>query len=478
MAGIEVRGDSVRVAWRLGGRRTGAKQSATFSGGTAEGRLKLADAADNVLKARGHDMTRAELYEAILGRDDSRADDPMPTFTAWLEEWAANRAALRDIQPDVLRNYVSTLRARAVPWLGHLRLDQIDEAVLRSWVGWMSASRVTLGSKNRRDGDRLLSPRMIRYTYIVLHGCLGAAVPRWLTVNPAARRNGARKHTVGLPTELPFEAVFLSKDEADKILAQCLPLVRDMVYVALRTGLRLGELIALEHRHVVFNPRGATIMVRQAVKNDGSIGPPKSAASIRDVPVHPKVAALLRARLEGKRPSSPVFATASGKRWNKNNFRARFWLRAVAAAQRCAEHPPPLPPLSPQSKNGQRRQWRVDEVSTCGCEARLHRRPRFHDLRHSHASSLIHKGWHAKKIQRRLGHASYLTTMNIYGHLIDLGDEGQLDGVEDYWETPAPPVRGRHAATRSAARRSRRAVVRHRVVLPAAAGSVCVAGPR
>ena len=48
---------------------------------------------------------------------------------------------------------------------------------------------------------------------------------------------------------------------------------------------------------------------------------------------------------------------------------------------------------------------------------------RFHDLRHTSASLLIHAGEHPKVIQARLGHADIKTTMNIYGHLLPESDQ-------------------------------------------------------
>jgi integrase/recombinase XerD len=42
-----------------------------------------------------------------------------------------------------------------------------------------------------------------------------------------------------------------------------------------------------------------------------------------------------------------------------------------------------------------------------------------HMLRHTHATELIRDGWDAAKVQKRLGHASVQTTLNIYTHLND-----------------------------------------------------------
>lgn len=434
MATIEHRGDSVRVNWRLGGTREGARQSCTFRG-TPKARLKLAEAAKVLAESRSHNLTRDECYTAILGTSPE-GPTVVPTFKQWVEMWITDRKRMRDIQPDVIRQYHRALTSRVVPFLGHLRLTDINPDILRDWVGWMSSSRITQGSKNRRTGDRLLSAQTIRRTHAITHACLGAAVPRWLPANPAARPAGARRHTTGLPKAEPFEGMFLTRHEIDLILDKCRPEIRDMVFAAVRTGMRLGELCALEARHVVFSPTGATILVRKALKNDGTVGPPKSAKSRRDVTVKKNVADVLAERVRGKRPGALVFPSPSGIMWCENNFRERFWLTAVAEARRCAEHPPPMPP---KPTRGPRRKLRKDEVSTCDCPTRLHRRPRFHDVRHTHASLLIAAGWSAKKVQMRLGHASYTTTMNVYGHLFDLGDESELDGVEELLEGPPTP---------------------------------------
>ena len=43
---------------------------------------------------------------------------------------------------------------------------------------------------------------------------------------------------------------------------------------------------------------------------------------------------------------------------------------------------------------------------------------RFHDLRHTHASLMLHRGVHPKVVQERLGHATISTTMDVYSHVM------------------------------------------------------------
>jgi integrase len=421
-------------------------------------RAKLANAAKAVIESRNHNMTRAECYAAVLGQEPVATDSIVPTVKMWVGQYLEMRARARDVQPDTIERYRQILQTRVVPRLGHLRLDEITEDDIKDWVAWMSSRRVTKGSRNRVATDRLLAGQTVRRAHSILHTCLGAAVPRWIPRNPAARPAGARKHTAGLPKVEAFEGMFLTPAEVRMVLDRCGEAIRDLVYTDLRTGMRLGEIVALQAKHVARGPNGVVVKVRRALKDDGSIGPPKSAKSIRDLPVSNTVGRMLLGRVAGRRPTDLVFPSPRGKVWDENNLRERHWLPAVAAAQRCVEHPPAEPP---KPRRGPRRKLRNDEVSTCPCETRLTRRPRLHDLRHTHASMLIHAGFTPKKVQGRMGHASYLVTMNIYGHLWDLGDEGELDAVERLLSGDvSSPHRGRAG---SAERRVRRVAVRRRV---------------
>jgi integrase len=415
----------------------------------------LANAAKAIVESRQHNMTRTECYAAVLGQEPVSADSIVPTVKMWVAQYIEQREKVRDVQPDTIDRYRQILETRVVPRLGHLRLDAITEDDISDWVAWMSSRRATKGSKNRVATDRQLAAQTVRRAHSILHTCLGAAVPKWIPRNPAALPAGARKHNSGLPKVAVFEGQFLTPAETRMVLRHCDQAIHDLVYLDLHTGLRLGEIVALQAKHIVRGRNGVVVKVRRALKDDGSIGPPKSAKSMRDLPVSNAVGRLLLKRVAGLRPADLVFPSPRGKVWDENNLRERHWLPAIAAAQRCPKHPPPDPP---KPARGPRRKLRNDEVSTCRCETRLMCRPRLHDLRHTHASMLIHSGWTPKKIQGRMGHASYLVTMNIYGHLWDLGDEHELDALERMLspETPSP-LRGR---TGSAARRGRRVAVR------------------
>jgi len=423
MASIEERKDGgIAVKWRLGGRRTGAPQTLTLRpppGRPVDATMKLAQAARQLAESRGHAITRDEVRKAILGEPGDRPSG-IPTFSEWMKTYLEMRRKSTDTQPDTIDRYEQIMSVRAVPRLGHMYLTDITPEVLRDWVAWMVASG------RRRDGGPLAA-ETIRRAHAIVHGCLGSAVPRWLASNPAARPVGARKHIVGLPKTGTFEGIFLEPWEMEVIQAHCSDTVNDLVHVAVRTGLRLGEQLVLRVQDVVLDGKRPRVCVRRALKDDGTIGAPKSAKSARDVTVSPEVAEKLSTRMAGRRRTDLIFPAPRGGVWHENNLRRRHWQPAVAASQRCVEHPPPEPD---KPARGPRRKLRIDEVSTCMCPGRLKRTPRWHDLRHTHASLLVEAGWSPKRVQLRMGHATYQITMDIYGHLWEGDDSDRLDDVE------------------------------------------------
>jgi integrase len=406
MASIDQRpGGAYRIRWRNNG---------TPDGVTADS-LSRAEAVKAFVEDRRGRVTRTEVYRALYpGAEES---DDTPALAAWVEMWTGQ---MDDVQPDTLHGYLQQIGKWITPRLGQYRLDAITQDVVEDWVGWLK-------TRTSRRGTSL-SSTSIRHAHALLHQLLGAAVPRHMPSNPAARPRGSRKGTRGLPKHVRYEATFLEPAEAEMILACASPHIRDMVKVALGTGLRLGELLVLRVQDVDLRASVPVLTVRRALKNDRTVGLPKSVRSRRTVSLSPKTVEVLRPRVEGKGRMSLVFPSPTGLVWTKQNLEQRHWVPAVAQARRCAEHPPPAPA---KAKTGPARKLRRDEVSTCDCPGRLDKEPRFHDLRHSHASWLIGLGEDIFVVSRRLGHDSITTTVDLYGHLRPAGDGRKLQALDD-----------------------------------------------
>jgi integrase len=155
---------------------------------------------------------------------------------------------------------------------------------------------------------------------------------------------------------------FLSREEQQSLLDCCSKRLRDVVLVALRTGMRRGELLGLRKQDLDFN-RGLIILTK--TKTDRG----------RQVPMTDEVKTVL-ARL------------AFGRQDDEHIFRNRW--------------------------NGPYQQPRAEFVKAMG-KAGI-KDFRFHDLRHTYASDLVMAGVDIFTVSKLLGHSNVKTTM-IYAHL-------------------------------------------------------------
>ncbi len=97
-----------------------------------------------------------------------------------------------------------------------------------------------------------------------------------------------------------------------------------------------------------------------------------------------------------KAPDELLFTNTVGSQLSSSRFWTTTWTPAVDAAN---------DPKTPDGKPDRDR-------------PRLTKRPRVHDLRHTHASWMIAAGTDLFVLQRRLGHESITTTTETYAHLL------------------------------------------------------------
>jgi integrase len=125
------------------------------------------------------------------------------------------------------------------------------------------------------------------------------------------------------------------------------------------------------------------------------------------------VAEVLRRAAHGKAPDELLFSGVTGGPIEEH-FTDRRWAAAITAAAALG----------------------------------LRKRPRFHDLRHTHAEWLISAGVPLPVIQKRLGHESITTTVDVYGGLLDQAHEAADAAIQAalvHGRVPAP--RPPHLAT-------------------------------
>ncbi|MEV5368942.1 site-specific integrase [Streptomyces albogriseolus] len=239
--------------------------------------------------------------------------------------------------------------------------------------------------------------------FCVFQAAVDAAAP--LRSDNPCKRTRLPRQDDGIEEEM----CFLEHDEYARISA-CLREIdedaADLADFLVGTGLRWGEATALQARDVNLTRR--TISIQRAWKRcDDAVfklGPPKTKKGRRVLALSESQVEMLRRHLAGRQPEDFVFRGGMGKAWRHANYYNRKWKKAC------------------------------DEAIRRG----LTKRPRIHDLRHTHVAWLIEKNIPLPAIQARLGHESITTTVDRYGHLVRALDGEIAAAVEAAMSGPAP----------------------------------------
>lgn len=189
----------------------------------------------------------------------------------------------------------------------------------------------------------------------------------------------------------------LTKEEIDLITNAC----QDHRFhlaamLMLYAGLRRGEVMAFDLSRDV-DLKANTIQVIQSVHHEGNkavLGPPKSKASVRTIPIMPPLLPLLEANV-GKGLALP---DAKGNHMSSSGFKRIF-------ESYCYNLEVVM--------NGVRKRW-ADEKQIANWKSCTFL---CHDLRHTFCSMLYDAGVDVKTAQLWMGHADIMVTMRIYTHL-------------------------------------------------------------
>jgi integrase len=269
------------------------------------------------------------------------------------------------------------------------RHEQIVRLHLRPALGRIKLSKLTPAHLQGLYRDKLdsgLSPATVQKIHAVLHKALAQAL-KWNMIP----RNAA--DVVKAPRPAPEEMHPLSPDEARRLIEAVSGDALEALYVlAVQTGMRQGELLALKWEDVDLNE--GVIHIRRTLMRRGgrvALGEPKTKGSRRPVHLTDMAVAVLKTHLERQleeierlgdlyRDNGLVFTSGVGTLINPTNLRRRSFAPMLQRAG--------LP------------------------------RVRFHDLRHTCATLLFSKGAHPKHVQELLGHATVAITLDTYSHVI------------------------------------------------------------
>jgi len=352
---------SFRVSFRVEGRQ----KSLTYAS------MKDARTASDLIDRLGPVAALAVL-EA-----QASASDAMPTVSEYVRH---HIAALDGITPGTRLDYerMTDRRIDTQP-IGALPVNLVTTDHIRTWLAYLEGQG--LSAKSRRNHHTLLSAAFTRAIEEQLRGTNPA---KGMKIKSAAPDAGH---------------VFLTENELTILVGATPARYQPLVLFLAGTGMRWGEATALLVGDVDLDATVPVVHVRRAWKRTGhggldtAPGAPKTRAGLRTVSLPHQLVAELRPLVDGRPADEYVFTAPRGGPVRSDHFHARAWgptLRRLNA--------------------------RVDADGNKKIPD-LGKKPRIHDLRHSHASSLLAQGLPLPVIQARLGHESIETTVGTYGHL-------------------------------------------------------------
>ncbi|MGA5599873.1 tyrosine-type recombinase/integrase [Streptomyces griseoincarnatus] len=285
------------------------------------------------------------------------------TFRTYAEQWRQAKPH----RPSTAAGVEKALRVHAYPAIGDRPLARIRRSDVQALV---------TGLSKPREDFKPLSPSTIRTVYNSIRAVFAAAVEdRLIATSPCAG--------VGLP-EVPRRRVQpLTVDQVRALADEMPDRYRALILTGAGTGLRPGELLGMEVRHVDFFKRQLRVeqQVQQTKGGEVRVCPPKTKESHRVVPLPDTVVHALVAHLQAfpAEPDDFLFRGPDGgpvvyTRFMDGAFRPARKRLGLAASG-------------------------------------------LHALRHTYASLLIAAGESVKVVSERLGHANAAMTLNVYSHL-------------------------------------------------------------
>jgi len=373
---------------------------------------------DGQWRARYRDSANKEHSRHFTRKVDARRwldEVRTSVVTGMYVDPKAGRTRLRDYaeiwrgaqvhRPTTKAHVETMLRRHAYPTLGNREIASILPSEVQAWVADLSTT---------------LAPATVGVVHGLLSSVMKAAVAdRRIVSNPCGSTRLPRR-TPHRVTPLPIEIV-------TQVTAATPGAWQAAVVLASTTGMRQGEVLGLTLDRIDFLRRTVTVD-RQLLTIAGEppyLGPPKTAASHRTIPL-PQVAVDALAdhvrlyqpaslAVKWKTPEKTVDAypavllfTQDGKPWSRQNF-GRAWRSATKSASDCPRH---------------RRLKRIKDAD-CSCIT-----ADFHELRHFYASLLIRHSESVKTVQARLGHASAAETLDTYSHLWPDSDDRTREAVD------------------------------------------------
>lgn len=264
-----------------------------------------------------------------------------------------------EIRNSSYKNYLYTMNNRIIPYFKDINIEDITRKEIQTYI--------------IEQSKELKQETVINITKILSQSFKYAVEEEYILDTPYKN--------IKIPKDKDIKEVkIFKKDEVEKIISikGDSEQKKNIVNLAYRTGMRIGEILALKWEDINFEQKFLTVRRTLSCYNDSEpeLCEPKTKGSRRRIDLDYITIEILK---NTEQTSEFVFS--------KNN--------GSILSRQC-----------------------ISKSLRKMCEYANVPYHSFHSLRHTHASILLANGVHPKIVQERLGHSKISTTMDTYSHLI------------------------------------------------------------
>jgi integrase len=332
------------------------------------------------------------LREAIEEHQQApAAERDMPTFAAHFERWHGDHVK-RHCSPKTAERYYE-LGQVAIRLFGNMPLDELDTMKLESAVNHLSdhGGRPT----EEHPKGRPLSAKTVRHIAFMVHSCLQKAI-KWklISANPM--------EDVDKPALVRRRPKVLDRQGLDALFRRAAGTrLFPLIVMAASTGMRRGELLALEWTDINWDRREVEVSKSLEQTKAGLRVKGTKSEKPRRFSLPDETIAVLRDHQRAQDADRDLYGRDYAK------------LDLIFAR-------PDGYYYSPDRVGARVREYMISAGLT-GVS--------LHSLRHSHASELLSQGAPITAVAERLGHASPNITLGIYGHALPADMDNQAAAV-------------------------------------------------
>ncbi|WP_130068749.1 tyrosine-type recombinase/integrase [Bacillus albus] len=347
-------------------------------------------------------LAAAKVEEKIAG--GLNVSNSQMTFNEYMYEWLETYKK-DNVSPRTYRSYEKNIRLYILPAFGGMKLKDLTRIQYQKFIN---------------DLLKKLSEKTVAIINATMHNALEIAVNELeiLSKNPTNKIQIKEQQVLNKKEKIKCYDV----DELNALLDYILNEKKSFKYYSLfmflaRTGLRIGECLALQWHDISFENK--TIHINKTLittQRNQSIqfGPPKNKSSIRSLSLDDSTLNLLK-KIKIEQAKKTLM---HGKYYRDYNF------IFTNENNSCMLQPATILFLRETSKKGDYRYITL------------------HGFRHTHAVHLLQSGANIKYVSERLGHSTINMTADVYLHVTKSMEETAVNRYDEFLQSQGQIVGG------------------------------------